>query len=80
MTTETLELACLIKCEGGLEIDNADLVIAYAEHFNGEVTICAKTIQMRVSDENLIRAVKDALKQRAKDAKDEDALLNAGIF
>lgn len=65
--TETLELACFINCAGGLEIDNADLVIAYVEHFDGSVEIKAKSMQMRISDERLARAVANVLKSREKE-------------
>lgn len=79
MTTETLELACFIKCDGGLEIDNADVRIVYAEHFNGVIEVKAATVEMRIGEKRLAEAVVDALKQRAKAAKDEAALLGAEI-
>jgi hypothetical protein len=65
--TETLELACFINCAGGLEIDNADLVISYVEHFDGSVEIKAKSMQLRIADERLARAVERVLKAREKE-------------
>lgn len=74
-----IELACFIKCDGGLEIDNADLVLVYEEHMNDRIEIKAKSIVPHVSDAQLVRAIRDALKQREADSKTEAALAAAGV-
>jgi len=79
MTTETIELACFIRCEGGLEIDNADVVIAFVEHMDGFIEVKTATVQMRIGPDRLAEAVVDALKQRAKEARDEAVLTAAGV-
>ncbi|WP_321913528.1 hypothetical protein [Paraburkholderia sp. J11-2] len=77
--TEHIELAAVIHCEGGLELDNADLVLAFDEHFDGTITLRAKNIVFRAKDEVLIRAIQEAIKQRAKAAKDEAAMLGLEV-
>lgn len=72
MTTETIELACFIKCDGGLEIDNADVVVAYVEHMDGSVEVKAATVQMRISNERLARAVANVLKSRAREMEESN--------
>ncbi|QGZ66309.1 hypothetical protein [Paraburkholderia acidisoli] len=77
--SEIIELACFIKCDGGLEIDNADLVLVYEEHMNDRIEIKAKSIVPHVSDAQLVRAIRDALKQRKADSKVEAAQAAAGV-
>ena len=75
---ETIELPGVARFEGGLDLDNIDLVLAYDEHFDGSITLRASSIVFRANEQTLIRAIRDALKQREKEARDEQALTAAG--
>jgi len=80
MTTETIELACFIRCEGGLEIDDAYLVIPFVAHFNDVIEVVGEpVVTVRIGKEVLVRAVRAAIKQRAKEARDEAVLTAAGV-
>lgn len=65
---ELLEIPCFITCADGLEIDNADLVLGYEEHFDGSYEIKVKTVTFRVKDDVLARSITAAREQRAETA------------